>query len=610
MVNFLTKKTKLLNIFFYALAFYPILKFNLSSIILFGLFTIIVLKSFGDQTIYLSSKSLRHVLLFTLYFFLVMFSIIYSDDKQDALKRITRLIPLLVVPGIIICCKPNLSLNQKTKILNVFLLTNFIYISILFTVYLVTSSEIGIGDFSFSQALSNRDEFQQILDEYLGRDLLFVHKAYFSMGFVVSAVFSLQQSFINYKIKRTRSGIYIAFFLFFSFLILLVFSFPNVIALIVSIIIFAAYNLKKSKRNIISFCLIVMVTIGIVIGTSYKSENIDIKRGFNFIESFFKNEAVELNDPRLAIYTTVKSLYKKATIDEIIFGFGIGDTKKLLNDEYSFQLLEFKARNKLLFGEEFNDDYWHKNNVEVNPNILLSSKSSMKADALKEKTTNIKSSFNISRNIKPDTLRTLTFSVYAKKGSAKHLILRLGSIENRATFNLVKGTATVFDDQIKASINKEGEWYRCSITNEIVGKGMVLIGISNNKNQYKYLSRNRHLYLWGAQLEEGNTTTLYKKNKNELLIYAFDNSLNTHNTYLYFLLSGGVFCVLSFLIAIVALFYISFRNKCILQITFCTIIALNFLTENILSRHWGVIFISLMLLVFFANNHKTFEEKT
>jgi len=42
----------------------------------------------------------------------------------------------------------------------------------------------------------------------------------------------------------------------------------------------------------------------------------------------------------------------------------------------------------------------------------------------------------------------------------------------------------------------------------------------------------------------------------------------------------------------------------LLRLSLCIIISLNFLTENILSRHWGLMFVSFMLILLFSKKEK------
>ena len=110
-------------------------------------------------------------------------------------------------------------------------------------------------------------------------------------------------------------------------------------------------------------------------------------------------------------------------------------------------------------------------------------------------------------------------------------------------------------------------------------------------------------FFWGVQLEKGQLTP-YVRNYNEQLQLALNEKLNTHNNYLYFLLSIGVIGLLFFLVFIIYLIKISVMPLDIHKLSFCIIVLLNFLTENILSRHWGLMFFSFMLVLLFNKKEK------
>ncbi len=607
MDSFFIKKIKPLNLFLYSLAFYPLLKFNLSSVILFITCFLIVINSYKHRTFTVTKKDIKAFFLLSLYLIITVISISYSENKEDAIKRTTRLIPLLVLPAILIFCKPEINLKTRNRLLNLYLAVNLIYMLILFSIYIKT---VGSSQLSFVEMVTKRSVFHPLINEHLGEDIITPHKAYFSMWFVILSIFSLHKTISFYNKNKITSLIYAITFSFFSFFILAFFSFPNVLALTLSIIVFIAYNVKKlkiGKREFFFISSIVVCLLGSVI--YFKTDSIDVKRGLNFIDSILTKEDLELNDPRIEIYKSLNSLYKKADLIDVLFGFGIGDVQDALNNEYKNRLVNATGKNKLLFSEEFNDDYWFKNNIDIIPNVENTPSGIKKADIVKQKQTKVESSYNISNNFNVGSEKEFTFSVYAKKGTSKHLILRLGNIEQRANFNLELGTKESYNNLVNAKISKVGEWYRCSITTLIKGEALVAIGISNSKRDYKYLENNKTLYLWGAQLEQGRLLTPYVKNDSNLLKYVSEEGLNTHNNYIYFLLVGGVFCLLYFLLAIGVLFFISIRNKDTFQLTFCIILATNFLTENILSRHLGLIFISFMLLVFFTKNPNKIETK-
>ncbi|WP_369999078.1 O-antigen ligase family protein [Winogradskyella sp.] len=609
MGNFLAKKNKLLEVLFYVLACYPLLRFNLSSNILVAVFVAVLFVSYKNSEISFSKRKIKLFIIATLYFIIATISILYSEDKSDGIKRITRLIPLLIVPGILIFSKPQINSQLRHRILNAFAITNSIYLAILFVVYTISSNHEGISNVSFLNALSNRNEFQALLDDYLGYDTLFIHKAYLSMGFVVLAIFGLQRATNSFRTNKTIAIVYTFVFFIFSFLVISLFSFPNVIALVLALVVFYFYHFKNKEQNKLSILIVSSIVLLGTFGVVLKSDDLDVKRGVNFVKSIVANKNVEFNDPRKEIYATVNSLYEKASIGDIVFGFGIGDVQSKLNDEYSLRLKNQKEKNILLFSEEFNDDYWHKNNIEIKANTYKSPLNNNKADAIKEISNGVVS-HNISTQLDLDKPTTLTFSVYSKKNDGGRLVLRLGEVSQRASFNLSDGTYRRFSDKVNVQVVDSGDWYRCAITTVVSDNTLVIIGLSNSDNEYNYKGSGKELVIWGAQLEEGTNLTSYDKNDNALLQYVNKRELNSHNNYLYFFLCGGIFGVISFVATLFILLYIAVKNKSVFQITICIILAFNFLTENILLRHWGLMFVSFMLLLFFTKNQKPIGSKT
>ncbi len=611
MKQVLKSKFNLLYILFSLLAFYPLLKFNYSSIILITSCVVSVYFSVKRGTYLFTASNIKLFLAATSFFTILLLSSFYSTDIGYGLEKTMQLIPLFIVPFVIIFFRPKISSSIRDTVLNVFLGVNFLYSVFLAAMYVLNKDIIGLEGINSSNFLLNYDKVQFVLNEViLGtflEDILFIHKPYFSMGFVISAIFALRESTRCFNKHKKKSLLYLFFFFYFLLLILYTFSFPNVLALFICIILFGWGKANKSRLKLKKFLVPGTIVLGVLLtGVFYKSKDIGVVKGFNFIRSVVYQESVEDNDARVEIYKSVSNLWKRATASEIIFGYGIGDAQATLHNELKERLSVNKTKNILLYNEQFNSDYWFRNNIEIVPNSELSPDQKKNADRLIEQNNEIAASHNLSTDILLDKNRTYTFSVFAKKGSANYLILRLGELPHRATFNLMEGTIKAKGEGItEARITPAmGEWYRCSITVTNVDSALVIIGISNENADYIYKSSAKEILLWGAQIEEAQMPTAYVKNNFELIDYVISEKLNTHNNYLFFLLSGGVICLLGFVISLLLLLYISFKNRNILQLTFVIVIGLNFLTENILARHWGLMFISMMLFILFTTNSK------
>jgi len=598
------EKIKLLDLSFLLLACYPLLRFHHSSSIfiafcLLCLYTAIKLRKF-----YFSKKDIKYFVFSSFYFFMLAGSILYSENSKVGVDIILRMVPLIIVPFILFFFKPTFSQSLKIKALNVFLFANLIYSIVLFVIFIIFRNDPIIEGISSDSFFLNFDKTQHILDSIITDDLLFIHKSYFSMGFVFSAIFALHQSIKHFNENKLKGLFYLSMLFYFSGLVIFSFSFPNILALAVCLLFYFLFEIRNAplKRRVFILPASLLI-VCVVLGVYYKTKDIDVKRGMNFINSVVQNKNVEGNDARIEIYRTYKGLLDKASFKNILIGYGIGDEQDLLHKELANRIDQGKNKNLLFFNEEFNDGYWFKTNVEIKSNMLDSPFETKTADLLIETNTKEVVSHNISTEINLDKDKIYTFSVYAKKSSSETLVLRLGPIENRAYFDLEKDIViSKYEGIITANIESLGNgWNRCSISVTGNGQSLAILGLSDPKGTYNYVGNNKELYIWGAQIEKGEIPSAYLTNNSELMNYAYERNLNTHNNYLFFLLTTGIIGLLAFLFSLFLLFRFSLKNKNILQWSFCIIIALNFLTENILSRHWGLMFVSVMVLILFTS---------
>lgn len=585
-----------LQIFFLCLlGFYPLLKFDWSSKILFAFCFISIISAILNKNIHFTRKSFLKYLLMTGYFLILIISIIYSSNKEASFKRIIQFTPLLIIPFLLSFVDFRISTKKVSSIFMLFICINVIYT--IFITYLFLSNPDRL-EFNLKHYLLDYDKFQFIINNNLYSTLFLVHKPYFSMGFVLCAIFSLHTFFKSNSKKYFLQILYLLLFIYFSFWVFYAFSFPNVIALLLSVILILYLNLRQK----IFLSAFVLFLVSSAIFLNIKSKDVDVQRGFNFVKSFTNNKKYEVNDTRHEVYKSVINIIRKSNLSELLFGFGIGDVQDKLNAEYKNRLSLNKSKNLLYFSEEFNHKYWHKNNIHIIANEETSPKNKNNADLIVLDNLFKDASHNICSEVKVEKEGIYTFSVYVKKSNFDKIILRLGEINQRAVFDLKEGALFQKLNVEKAEISKlHNNWYRCSISVILNKKSLALIGLPNDKGDYVYLSKSdKSLYFWGVQVEKGMLTS-YVKNNNEQLQIALDEKLNTHNNYLYFILAIGFIGLLSFLIFILYLFKISLKPINGLKLSFCIIIVLNCLTENILSRHWGLMFFTFMLILLFSN---------
>lgn len=81
---------------------------------------------------------------------------------------------------------------------------------------------------------------------------------------------------------------------------------------------------------------------------------------------------------------------------------------------------------------------------------------------------------------------------------------------------------------------------------------------------------------------------------------------NTHNQYIHFLLSSGIIGLFLFIISLVLPLYISYRTSNHLYLLFSFLIIISLFTENVLSRHDGILFYSFFNAIFAFINKDDF----
>lgn len=592
-----------LQIFFLSLlGFYPLLKFDWSSKILTVFCLISIISAILNKNINFTRKSLFSFLLMIAYFLILIISIIYSSNKEASIKRIIQFTPLLIIPFLLSFIDFKIPRKKVSFIFMLFIGVNMLYT--VFITYLFISNPDRL-EFNLRHYLLDYDKFQFITNKNLYSNFFLVHKPYFSMGFVFCAIFSLDTFFKSNSKKYFIKILWLLVFIYFSLWVFYAFSFPNVIALLLSVIFLLYLNLKQK----IFLYASVLFLLSFAVLLNIKSKDVDVKRGFNFVKTFTNDKKYEVNDARYEVYKSVVNIIRKSNLSEVLFGFGIGDVQEKLNSEYKNRLTLNKSKNLLYFSEEFNHKYWHKNNIHIIANEETSLKNKKNADLIVLDNLFENVSHNICSEVKVQKEGIYTFSVFVKKSNSDKIILRLGEIDQRAVFDIKKGELFQKLNVKKAEIKKlQNNWYRCSITVNLKKDGLALIGLPNDKGDYVYSSRSeKSLYFWGVQLEKGELSS-YIKNNNEMLQIVLDKKLNTHNNYLYFFLATGLVGLLSFLIFILYLFKKSLKPINALKASFCIIITLNFLTENILSRHWGLMFFTFMLILLFSNREKLIKE--
>ena len=227
------KAENLLVILLCFLGLYPLLKFNISSFAIILFSSAALINGIYRNNFKFGKKNIGIFLFLGAYFLLLTTSIFYSSNKGQAIKRITQFLPLIIVPGLIAFKGFNLKKNNRELTLNFFVFVNLIYTIILLLIFVLNLHK---SKFQGHKFLLDYDKFQFLVDEAISNDILFLHKAHFSMGFVICAIFCLNNALISFKLNKRRAIIYTTLALYFFLWLFYAFSFPNIIALLLSTI--------------------------------------------------------------------------------------------------------------------------------------------------------------------------------------------------------------------------------------------------------------------------------------------------------------------------------------------------------------------------------------
>jgi phage-related protein len=178
-------------------------------------------------------------------------------------------------------------------------------------------------------------------------------------------------------------------------------------------------------------------------------------------------------------------------------------------------LLEPAATNLLTYSEQFDNAAWTKYNSAITANATTAPDGTLTADKLVENnTTNIHHVYTGTTI----TSAAITFSVYVK--AAERTEFNINSYEgitpsnpfiskfNLSTLTATKQNASTADATITAVGNG---WYRCSVTTitaPLVATSFYIV-LSNGSTTNYAGDGTSGIYIWGAQLETGNTATSY-----------------------------------------------------------------------------------------------------
>ncbi len=131
------------------------------------------------------------------------------------------------------------------------------------------------------------------------------------------------------------------------------------------------------------------------------------------------------------------------------------------------------------------------------------------------------------------------------------------------------------------------------------------IRIEKWKNTTEAWSENWLLGVGSGDMQQELNKT-YQANDFEI---AYENSFNPHNQYLQTGLTIGLFGFLVLILWMIGLIFHGFIQKNWLLFAFGIIVSLSMITESMMERHWGVVFISFFSIILLRGNFDYFRRE-
>ncbi len=303
---------KLLLVIFFVVSLPLKNNINSISIILlsvFALFTQIKDRSF-DVSVF------KKLAPFILYFLLAGISILYSEDTSRALKSVTRLLPLLLLPLIFSTLKT--SEKNYFKILHLY--AGWIVVLCLYSHTLVLIKLFENNDILFNIFNSHYSYLS------LSEDTVGIHSTYYAY-FILTAVIIILFSLLNVTKRMTKLGlvcvlIYLSFFIFH-----LSSRLPIVVLFLIYNAAIIYYFFKKKKLKTGVFYLICLYVITFFIGYNVRITRYRFQQIFGFTYA----NGIEYNDGIDKLKQWQAGIEAN---DNFVFGAGIGDANNEIYSSY------------------------------------------------------------------------------------------------------------------------------------------------------------------------------------------------------------------------------------------------------------------------------------
>ncbi|WP_340201031.1 O-antigen ligase family protein [Ascidiimonas sp. W6] len=276
------------------------------------------------------TSNFKKYLLFTLFYFLLLFSSFWSEDSLKGLNSHTVGIPILIFPLSFIFGKSRLKSGQQNIVLTVFVIASITAGFFILGLAYKELSETGFKQLFYTSAIrrnmANKSSFLRFHPTYISTCFLL------SIGILISRLRSSQ--------KATRKIVKILFIVFLLFMIIICASRAAIITLVLAGFIFFIKSPKfKLPHKVLIITVFSLVSYLAVTNIFLLSSRFLIISNELVLPQGEKPSSISI---RYGIYKCSYHLIK----ENWLFGVGVGDTQTMLNKCYNtYPTDHFKTKN-------------------------------------------------------------------------------------------------------------------------------------------------------------------------------------------------------------------------------------------------------------------------
>ncbi len=302
--------------FLLLLATMPLLPYGILSVIIISYTFFVVLQYFINPIKFNKENKLFFISQIA-FFLILVFSLLFSEDKMAGIKVIKVALPLLIFP-ILSLVSRTLNKNELNLVIKVFVFSSF-----LLSVYLVSTLFYTYGTTKvFNTAIVSH----MMREEFFYLD---IHPIYTGMYFVISILFCIKNLSNNFNIRLLIYNILVIISLC---LAIAVFNSKTIILLLILCLFYLVFSSKKLK--LISKMLIIVVFLVLVLFVIINVKTINA-RFTDLFNTFFSQDISLIKNNSTFLRWNVYSCGMEIFVDNPIFGIGTGDVQKELFDCYN-----------------------------------------------------------------------------------------------------------------------------------------------------------------------------------------------------------------------------------------------------------------------------------